>query len=707
MHRVIRSIVAASLLVTPLPAAAQSVIASLGSVPTPCPDPTQTGCTRGVLFLIDDVTGQLQSTVDLAGSDTNTRAAVSRLLADPGGTRIYLGQYDWLAVEPAGRWIDVFDLASGAKLRTLTVAGFLNAISPDGSRLFVSSGTSVQVVDSESGIVLSTIAPTRSGTDVAINRLGDRVYVMQSADTLAVYDGATYGLLQTIYLPGLAPSPWSVGAASLHVTPDDAHLYIVGSGGTIFDVDTTTNALAGTVDYDPGDSRGLVFARGRAYVAASKFSPGIGGFEGITVIDIATRTKVGQIGVSDPPSIAASLDGSRVFTHTFFESRLFVIDTSINQVVATRTMPTNAFRRLTMVPRRHIESVIVDQPSPSAAVQQPFDVSGWAADALGLLPGPGVDTVHVWAFPQSGAPVFVGADFGRPRPDVAALLGPTYANTGYRVTARGLAPGAYTFVAYGHSTRTQGFTISGQVSVNVAPSARVVVDLPRQGEVLTQPFDVAGWAFDGAAPSGTGIDVVHVWAFPNPAADPTGQPVFLGAAALGDPRPDVAAYFGAQFLPSGYHLTVNSLSRAPGAAYDLIVYAHSAVSGSWNAQRVAVQMAPVTPYMFIDAPTPSQTIGTVFTVAGWAAEVNGVSGTGVDVVHVWATSSTGAATFLGQASYGLSRPDVGAFLGSRYTASGFTLMATLPPGTYYISVYARSTTYGDFRIVRVVTVQVQ
>ena len=39
--------------------------------------------------------------------------------------------------------------------------------------------------------------------------------------------------------------------------------------------------------------------------------------------------------------------------------------------------------------------------------------------------GPGIDTVHVWAFPANGAsPMFLGAaEYGRPRPDVAILLG--------------------------------------------------------------------------------------------------------------------------------------------------------------------------------------------------------------------------------------------------------------------------------------------
>jgi hypothetical protein len=85
-------------------------------------------------------------------------------------------------------------------------------------------------------------------------------------------------------------------------------------------------------------------------------------------------------------------------------------------------------------------------------------------------------------------------------------------------------------------------------------------------------------------------------------------------------------------------------------------------------------------------------------------ELNAESGTGVDLIHVWATAPSGTATFLGAATYGFERPDIRAWLGARYAPSGFALDATLAPGTYSLSVYARSTTTGTFRTVRVVQV---
>ena len=85
---------------------------------------------------------------------------------------------------------------------------------------------------------------------------------------------------------------------------------------------------------------------------------------------------------------------------------------------------------------------------------------------------------------------------------------------------------------------------------------------------------VAGWAADLDSPSGTGIDAIHVWAYPH-----SGEaPVFLGQAAFGGKRPDVAAVYGDRFLRSGFGLTVKEL---PPGTYDLAVFAWSSARHTW------------------------------------------------------------------------------------------------------------------------------
>jgi hypothetical protein len=85
-----------------------------------------------------------------------------------------------------------------------------------------------------------------------------------------------------------------------------------------------------------------------------------------------------------------------------------------------------------------------------------------------------------------------------------------------------------------------------------------------------QPFTVAGWAADLDDALGTGVDAVHVWAYPVGGADP----VFVGLAALGGNRPDVAAVYGRRFAKSGYGVTGTGL---PAGDYDLAVFVWSTV----------------------------------------------------------------------------------------------------------------------------------
>jgi len=104
--------------------------------------------------------------------------------------------------------------------------------------------------------------------------------------------------------------------------------------------------------------------------------------------------------------------------------------------------------------------------------------------------------------------------------------------------------------------------------------------------VVHGSFMIAGWAADVDAFGDTGVDTVHVWAYPVNASGQHDDPSFLGAATYGGARPDVAAIYGDQFLHSGYGLGVQNL--APGT-YDLAVFAYSTVQGGFtNARTVRV-----------------------------------------------------------------------------------------------------------------------
>jgi hypothetical protein len=108
---------------------------------------------------------------------------------------------------------------------------------------------------------------------------------------------------------------------------------------------------------------------------------------------------------------------------------------------------------------------------------------------------------------------------------------------------------------------------------------QVVIDTPSDGQDVGEAFTLAGWAVDRDADLGTGVDTVHVWAYPAGGGDP----LFLGATAYGGARPDVAATQGARFEASGYGIIVDSL---PPGTYRLAVFAWSVPLGRFLPAKV-------------------------------------------------------------------------------------------------------------------------
>jgi hypothetical protein len=158
-------------------------------------------------------------------------------------------------------------------------------------------------------------------------------------------------------------------------------------------------------------------------------------------------------------------------------------------------------------------------------------------------------------------------------------LGGQFATSGFGLTVRNLAAGTYQLVVFAHSTVTGTFNNVRTVTVTVTvPAPRMAIDGPAAGSTVGTSFLVAGWALEPAATSGSGVDAVHVWAYPTSGAAPT----FFGVAMIGIPRPDVAAYFGAPGAASGYGV-IGTLR--PGT-YDLVVYAHSALAGTFNNAQI-------------------------------------------------------------------------------------------------------------------------
>jgi hypothetical protein len=302
----------------------------------------------------------------------------------------------------------------------------------------------------------------------------------------------------------------------------------------------------------------------------------------------AAPTFLGAAGYGGTRSDVGGVYGSQFTNSGYGLSAPALVPGNYQVVVYARSTVTGTFSASTSVMIQVAGAVSapqmsLDTPTHNATVIQPFAVGGWAIDT-GANSGTGVDTVHLWAFPNPGsgqAAVWVGAaSYGGVRGDVAAAFGSRFQNSGFSRTVGNLAPGTYQLIAYARSTVTGTFNNAASAVVRI--SAPVMsLDAPTHGATVGRPFAVAGWAIDYGAPSGTGVDTVHVWAHPAGG----GTPQFLGVAPYGAARADVGGIYGSRFTNCGFNLVVST--NLPSGTYDLVAYAHSTVSGTFNNWRLA------------------------------------------------------------------------------------------------------------------------
>lgn len=81
------------------------------------------------------------------------------------------------------------------------------------------------------------------------------------------------------------------------------------------------------------------------------------------------------------------------------------------------------------------------------------------------------------------------------------------------------------------------FTTRVTLQANVSTPV-LVVDAPTVGQAVAQPFAATGYAIDRGVTSGTGVDMVSTWGYPNPGSG--AAPMGGTTGTYGTARPDVA-----------------------------------------------------------------------------------------------------------------------------------------------------------------------
>lgn len=356
--------------------------------------------------------------------------------------------------------------------------------------------------------------------------------------------------------------------------------------------------------------------------------------------------------------------------------------------------------------------ISIDRPIQNQWITNDIYLTGWAIDQAATA-NSGVDMIHVYAYPATGgAPTFLGvAYYGVGRPDVAAAYGANFVNCGFALPIPNLPNGTWDIAIYVHSTVANAFNavrVRRVTTMPAPPISNTVVqqDLPVANSVANRWLSVSGWALDLRSTTTTGVDLVQVWAFPNPGSG--AAPMLLGNAQYGRSRPDVGAALGSRYTNSGFHLDVLGLQAG---LYDVVTIARNTITGTVDTARV--KRVTVDPFIVIavDYPANGSTVGTSFTIGGWTIDRSATGSTsGIDTIHTYAYRvGGGAPTFVGAFTPDLPRNDVGAAYGNaRWNNSGFAIPVTgLTAGTYDLVLFAHRQSTGAFENIKIVRVTVQ
>lgn len=117
-------------------------------------------------------------------------------------------------------------------------------------------------------------------------------------------------------------------------------------------------------------------------------------------------------------------------------------------------------------------SVFLDQPRANAVVGRDFHVGGWAID-WAARQTTGVMTIHVWAYPATGAsPIFLGTPARGNRSDVAAAFGSNFLRCGFGLNVRGLAPGRYMLAVFPFSDIRGAFDYGSAIGIPIVVASQ-------------------------------------------------------------------------------------------------------------------------------------------------------------------------------------------------------------------------------------------
>jgi YVTN family beta-propeller protein len=208
----------------------------------------------------------------------------------------------------------------------LSASPTASALSPDGSRLYVTAFNSsrVAVIDTDSNTEIASIAVGTNPRDIAVTPDGTHALVTNFVSgTVSVISLATNTVTTTI--AGVS-NGWS-----LAVTPDGSTALVTTNGfDRVWIIDLSTNTVVSSIPISGASLDISLNPTGtEAYVALRDSSE-------VAVIDVASLAVVATIAVGPQPrGITFSEDGARAFVGGLGTSSISVVDTSTRAQVGT------------------------------------------------------------------------------------------------------------------------------------------------------------------------------------------------------------------------------------------------------------------------------------------------------------------------------------------------------------------------------------
>jgi YVTN family beta-propeller protein len=198
----------------------------------------------GTLVYVANLSSSILSVID-----TGLNAVVGDVPVGngPAGVAIHPSGEPGYAANSLDGTVTVFDPAGGGTLDTIPVGSQPTgvAVAADGSRVYVTNhgSGSVSVIDAATNAVVETITVGPLPSGIAAGR---RVWVVNGNATVSVIDPATDAVVATVSVGNGAPAGTTYHGLALR--PDGRVLYVANPAvGTLSAVDTTANALLGTV----------------------------------------------------------------------------------------------------------------------------------------------------------------------------------------------------------------------------------------------------------------------------------------------------------------------------------------------------------------------------------------------------------------------------------------------------------------------------